>query len=760
MSGLTERLGERALAHLGAAQGEDLGAIAYRVAIDLVAAVRLSALLVGAVLMRQGGASARDTALVGTLGLVWVVLSFGVERRSPQWFARRLGWALAGDVAVLTLGMALSGGVDSPVRLLTVPLPIAAGLLLAPPAVAGCGLLLLAGYALLESPGTPLVALGLQLAWAVAVGAGVARQREASLRRLAAIDDVRRAVLDGDRGEERVVLGAELRDAALAPLEAVAARIAGAGAVELRDLTAVVTDASRRLRSVVVELHVLTARQGGLRDSLEGLALRRSPSATVKVDAPARLEPAETVLVTGMAREALQAVAGRDATSVAIHVSRAREGGGLVLEVRASPAVANSPEGREHARSFRQRATLAGGRAARASRGTARVVLEQELPARAPAWIPGRSLQDARLLNILTRVPSIVTAIVVALVVGGAEPAFFVAGALMLLWSPVTIATAVSSGAGFKRWVLVTVPDVVGLAAMAATVGGALPWMLPLLVAIAPCYGLQVSPGLTAGTNAIVAAALVIAGLGSTAFLVAYGWSVGVALLLAVGIATLDIGLMRLAQLRRELVQGLAERQERERRELASRLHDETLQTLLAARQDLEEAAAGDLESQRRATTGVTHALLELRTLAGDLERDAAADALPEGPERALLGIADAVAARGGPEVSVELDAAAVGHHDGLVVRLARELVANAVKHARAEHVFLQLERIDGHVLLEVTDDGRGADPERVRDAVGRGHIGLASCRERVAVTGGSLVLAAADGGGTRVRVTLPVRRG
>jgi hypothetical protein len=47
-----------------------------------------------------------------------------------------------------------------------------------------------------------------------------------------------------------------------------------------------------------------------------------------------------------------------------------------------------------------------------------------------------------------------------------------------------------------------------------------------------------------------------------------------------------------------------------------------------------------------------------------------------------------------------------------------------------------------GGLLLEVTDDGRGLDRERVKTAVSRGHLGLASAAERVKAAGGRLALA------------------
>lgn len=76
--------------------------------------------------------------------------------------------------------------------------------------------------------------------------------------------------------------------------------------------------------------------------------------------------------------------------------------------------------------------------------------------------------------------------------------------------------------------------------------------------------------------------------------------------------------------------------------------------------------------------------------------------------------------------------------------------------HADADHLLVRLARHDREVLLEVTDDGRGIDLTRVRDASERGHVGLASCRERVQGAGGRMELEARPSGGTCVLVSLP----
>jgi signal transduction histidine kinase len=92
------------------------------------------------------------------------------------------------------------------------------------------------------------------------------------------------------------------------------------------------------------------------------------------------------------------------------------------------------------------------------------------------------------------------------------------------------------------------------------------------------------------------------------------------------------------------------------------------------------------------------------------------------------------------------------------VLSVARELLNNAAKPAEADVVRVSVERRDGEVLLQVSDDGRGLDADAVAAAPMSGHIGLASLTQRVEAVGGTLDLSAAEGGrGTTVLARLPI---
>jgi signal transduction histidine kinase len=85
--------------------------------------------------------------------------------------------------------------------------------------------------------------------------------------------------------------------------------------------------------------------------------------------------------------------------------------------------------------------------------------------------------------------------------------------------------------------------------------------------------------------------------------------------------------------------------------------------------------------------------------------------------------------------------------------RIALEALTNVVRHAQAQHCWLRL-RVDGGLLLEVEDDGRGLAPD-VRHGVG-----ITAMVERAAELGGTCMVQRGSSGGTVVRAWLPVVAG
>jgi len=90
------------------------------------------------------------------------------------------------------------------------------------------------------------------------------------------------------------------------------------------------------------------------------------------------------------------------------------------------------------------------------------------------------------------------------------------------------------------------------------------------------------------------------------------------------------------------------------------------------------------------------------------------------------------------------------------LLRIVQEALINVRKHAGAEQAMVQLQARPSGLELTVADDGQGFDPALPR---GRGHLGLATMRERAQSFGGEFSIVTGPGQGTRLTVTLPLER-
>jgi signal transduction histidine kinase len=197
-----------------------------------------------------------------------------------------------------------------------------------------------------------------------------------------------------------------------------------------------------------------------------------------------------------------------------------------------------------------------------------------------------------------------------------------------------------------------------------------------------------------------------------------------------------------------------------ERSRWARELHDETLQALGGLRVLLASTVGrGDADSKdqamRQAIEDIELEIGNLRGIISDL-RPSLLDDL------GLLPAIEALLDRrrdAGLELSAEISlpdptdphAALSPELETTVYRLVQESLTNVVKHAHATAVHVRIACGQGELVVEVTDDGRGFDPQ-ARTA----GFGLAGMRERVYLAGGELQITPGDAG-TAVRCTLPL---
>src|SRR5262245_31942223 len=196
-----------------------------------------------------------------------------------------------------------------------------------------------------------------------------------------------------------------------------------------------------------------------------------------------------------------------------------------------------------------------------------------------------------------------------------------------------------------------------------------------------------------------------------------------------------------------------------ERQHLARELHDSVSQALYgivlsaSIAQAVRESDPARLQEALGDVVGLAEAgLAEMRALIFELRPESLQQ---EGLVAALEKQAAAVQARRGITVRASLadePDAPLAVKEALY-RIAQEALHNTVKHARARSVDLTLESGSGELVLHVSDDGRGFDP----DGEFPGHLGLRSMHERAAAVGGALHIDSGPGQGTRLRAHVPL---
>ena len=209
-----------------------------------------------------------------------------------------------------------------------------------------------------------------------------------------------------------------------------------------------------------------------------------------------------------------------------------------------------------------------------------------------------------------------------------------------------------------------------------------------------------------------------------------------------------------LQEVRRQLVSEAMASDERRNREVAEHLHDGPLQTLLAARLELDEARERNPDP---ALDAVYAALQEtatgLRSTVTELHPQVLAQL---GLTAAIQELVKQFESRTNLDVIADLEDVGKPESQQLLHRAARELLTNIGKHAGATTVRVTLRRKGDRILLTIGDDGRGLDPAVVGRSVADGHIGLGSLLARFDSMGGSMHIDSRNGHGTQITVISP----
>lgn len=96
----------------------------------------------------------------------------------------------------------------------------------------------------------------------------------------------------------------------------------------------------------------------------------------------------------------------------------------------------------------------------------------------------------------------------------------------------------------------------------------------------------------------------------------------------------------------------------------------------------------------------------------------------------------------------------------GALFYTIEEAITNARKHAKANNLWIRLYQRGMSVIAEVEDDGKGFDVAEVEEKYAeRSSLGMMNLRERSTLVGGKTVIQSTPGKGTRITVTIPIRK-
>ncbi|HSV31594.1 MAG TPA: GAF domain-containing sensor histidine kinase [Atribacteraceae bacterium] len=218
----------------------------------------------------------------------------------------------------------------------------------------------------------------------------------------------------------------------------------------------------------------------------------------------------------------------------------------------------------------------------------------------------------------------------------------------------------------------------------------------------------------------------------------------------------------------RQLARQVILAQEEERKRIGRELHDETSQTLAGLALNLQalielaemigiqnEQFKTMLRKTHAATVGVN---IEVSRLIADL-RPALLDILGLVP--AIRQYAETSLTSLGIRVSFELDELKrilQPEEELTLFRWVQGAVGNIIQHAQAKNVTLSLKKVDGNLVLQVIDDGKGFNMSQVSDGgdKGRGY-GLSNMRERMDLIGAMSTVQSEPGKGTTVTAVIPL---
>lgn len=224
---------------------------------------------------------------------------------------------------------------------------------------------------------------------------------------------------------------------------------------------------------------------------------------------------------------------------------------------------------------------------------------------------------------------------------------------------------------------------------------------------------------------------------------------------------TLYLQLKAESDRRRRLSGMLIAAEERERRRIASDLHDDFSQRLALLALNLDNAVELIDESPEEAKRHLGELLNSASEIGADLHALSHRLHSSTLDNLGLVPGINALCKEFGRHYGIEVEFAYSGIPRSVnpdsalcVFRIVQESLRNLKKHSGASKGYVGLRRKGVNLLLNVTDVGIGFNPNRLGSAAG---LGLRSMEERANLLGGMLAIESTPGHGTKIKARVPL---
>jgi signal transduction histidine kinase len=213
----------------------------------------------------------------------------------------------------------------------------------------------------------------------------------------------------------------------------------------------------------------------------------------------------------------------------------------------------------------------------------------------------------------------------------------------------------------------------------------------------------------------------------------------------------------QLREERQQRMSALYDGQELERQRISMELHDGISQSLFAMKLQLESSNKIGAESHRdlieETKTHFAKTIEEIRQISNNLAPSILRDSTLESGLRHLCASSRKTSCS-------KIEFSSFGDYEPenqkiktYLYRIAQEALSNAIKHAKANSIQIQIMGNKDSIILTIEDNGLGFEPTHLQAESGNG---LYNMKERATILGGKIIIDSELGKGTTLRVIIP----